>query len=115
MRRLLGFVLLLEAALAALATLRAVPSLPGYDAIANIVILARAAVGALQLAGGLMLVERKPPGPALARAALLASAVVTMLVVGLRLAPSDVYYWIRWQFVASYWAYVLVGIWILRR
>ncbi|HYN10374.1 MAG TPA: hypothetical protein VES67_23505 [Vicinamibacterales bacterium] len=114
MRRLLGAFLIVEAALAALSTLQSLPALPGYDPIAVALILARAAVGALQLSSGFLLVEKRPAGPALGQAALLASAIVTTLTVGYRLAPSDVYYWIRWQFVAGYWAYAVGGIWLLR-
>ena len=114
MRRLLGLILIAEAILAGLSTLRSIPDLPGYDAIAITLIVASAAVGALQLTSGVLLVERKLPGPALGRIALLLSAALTTLVVGYRLAPSDIYYWIRWEFVAGYWAYAAIGIWALR-
>jgi len=112
-RRLLGLILIAEAMLAGLSTLRSIPDLPGYDAIAITLIVASAAVGALQLTSGVLLVERKLPGPALGRLALLLSAALTTLVVGYRLAPSDIYYWIRWEFVAGYWAYAAIGVWTL--
>jgi hypothetical protein len=114
-RRLLGFILIAEAALAGLSVLRSLPALPGYDAVAVALILAAGAVGALQAAGGMLLVEKRAPGPILGQAALILSAILTTLVVGLRLAPSDIYYWIRWEYVVGYWTYALVGIWILRR
>jgi hypothetical protein len=113
--RLLGAILIVEAMLAILSTLRSLPDLPGYDAITIVLVLAGAAVGALQMTSGVLLFERKPSGPPLGQAALLFSAVLTTLVVGFRLAPSDVFYWIRWEYVAGYWVYVLIGIWILRR
>jgi hypothetical protein len=113
-RRLLGLILIGEAMLAGLSTLRSIRDLPGYDAIAIMLIVAGAAVGALQLTSGVLLVERKLPGPALGRIALLLSAALTTLVVGYRLAPSDIYYWIRWEFVAGYWVYAAIGIWVLR-
>jgi hypothetical protein len=78
-------------------------------------ILAGGAVGALQAASGVLLLERKPQGRALGQTALVLSAVLTTLIVGVRLAPSDIYYWIRWEFTAGYWTYALIGIWILRR
>lgn len=115
MRRLLGLILTLEAVLAGLSVVRSLPALPGYDAIAVTLILAGGAVGALQAASGFLLLDGNPPGPALGRWALLLSAILTSLVVGFRLAPSDVFYWIRWEFVAGYWAYAAVGIWVLRR
>jgi hypothetical protein len=113
-RRLLGLILIAEAMIAGLSTMRSIPDLPGYDAIAITLIVATAAVGALQLTSGVLLMERRLPGPALGRIALLLSAVLTTLVVGFRLAPSDVYYWIRWEFVAGYWVYAAIGIWVLR-
>ena len=114
MRRLLGLILVAEAALAGLSVAQSLPALPGYDAIPIALILAGGAVGALQAASGLMLLERRPQGAALGQASLVLSTILTLLVVGLRLAPSDVYYWLRWKFVAGYSAYALVGIWILR-
>ena len=113
MRRLLGLILIGEGVLAGLSTLRSIRDLPGYDAIAITLIVAGAAVGALQLTSGVLLVERKLPGPALGRLALLLSAALTTLVVGFRLAPSDIYYWIRWEFVGGYWVYAAIGIWVL--
>jgi hypothetical protein len=113
--RLLGLILIVEAALAGLSVLRSLPALPGYDAIAVALILAGGAVGALQAASGVLLLERKPQGRALGQTALVLSAVLTTLIVGVRLAPSDIYYWIRWEFTAGYWTYALIGIWILRR
>jgi hypothetical protein len=114
-RRLLGLILVGEAALAGLSVAQSLPALPGYDAISIALILAGGAVGALQAASGLLLLERKPQGAALGQASLVSSAILTVLVVGFRLAPSDVYYWLRWRFVAGYSAYALVGMWILRR
>jgi hypothetical protein len=113
-RRLLGLILIAEAMLAGLSTLRSIPDLPGYDAIAITLIVASAAAGALQLTSGVLLMERRLPGPALGQIALLLSAALTTLVVGYRLAPSDIFYWIRWEFVAGYWVYAAVGIWVLR-
>ena len=115
MGRLLGLILIVEAVFAGLSTLRSIPALPGYDAITVALIVAGAGVGALQMTSGFLLIDRKPAGPALAQAALLISGVVTTLVTGLRLAPSDIYYWNRWQFVAGYWAYALAAIWYLRK
>ena len=115
MRRLLGTLLIVEAALAGLSTLQSLHALAGYDAMAVALILARAATGALQLMSGFLLVEGRPSGAALGQAALLCSAIVTTLTVGFRLAPSDVYYWIRWEFVAGYWIYAVAAIWVLRR
>jgi hypothetical protein len=115
MRRLIGAILIVEALLAVLSTLRSLPDLPGYDAAAIVLVLAGAAVGALQLTSGVLLLERRPPGPPLGQAALLVSAILTTLVVGFRLAPSDVFYWIRWEFVAGYWAYAIIAILLLRR
>jgi hypothetical protein len=116
LRRLLGLILIAEAGLAGLSVLQALPALAGYEAVAVSLILAGGAVGALQAASGMLLLERerKDPGPVLGQAALFLSAVLTTLVVGFRLAPSDIYYWIRWEYVAGYLVYAALGIWILR-
>jgi hypothetical protein len=114
-RRLVGAILIVEAAIAALGTLQSIPALPGYDAIAIVLILARAGIGALQLISGVLLMEQRGSGPALATIALGLSAIVTTMVVGFRWAPSDVYYWYRWQFVAGYWVYAVIGVLYLRR
>ena len=149
MRRVIGAILIVEAAIAGLATLQAIPALAGYDLVAIVLILAGAAIGALQLISGVQLLERRASGPtlgpfplssneqvaefrskvprsltgwhfeevgtALATTALALSAIVTTMVVGFRWAPSDVYYWYRWQFVAGYWIYAAAAIWYLRR
>ena len=78
-------------------------------------ILAGGAVGALQAVSGLMLLEGRPQGAALGQASLVLSAILTLLVVGFRLAPSDVYYWLRWKYVAGYLVYAVVGMWILQK
>src|SRR5262245_33937814 len=114
-RRVIGGILIVEAAIAGLATLQAIPALAGYDPIAIVLILAGAAIGALQLISGVQLLEQRASGPTLATTALALSAIVTTMVVGFRLAPSDVYYWYRWQFVAGYWIYAGAAIWYLRR
>jgi hypothetical protein len=114
MRTALGAILIVEAAVASFAALQAIPALAGYDAIAVVLILAGAGIGALQLISGVLLLERQESGPRLATTALALSAIVTTLVVGFRLAPSDVYYWYRWQFVAGYWVYAAAAIWYLR-
>jgi hypothetical protein len=107
-------ILVAEAALAGLSVAQSLPALPGYDAISIALILAGGAVGALQAVSGLMLLEGRPQGAALGRASLVFSAILTLLVVGFRLAPSDVYYWLRWKYVAGYSVYAVVGIWVLR-
>ena len=89
MRRLIGAILIVEAAIAGLATLQSIPALAGYDAVAVVLILARAGVGALQFTSGLLLMEKRAPGGTLARLALFLSAVVTTMAVGFRWAPSD--------------------------
>ncbi|HEX7780084.1 MAG TPA: hypothetical protein VF424_12625 [Vicinamibacterales bacterium] len=114
-RRLLGVILIGEAALAGFSVTQSLPALPGYDAISIALILAGGAVGALQAVSGLMLLEGRPQGAALGQASLVLSAILTLLVVGFRLAPSDVYYWLRWKYVAGYLVYAVVGMWILQK
>jgi hypothetical protein len=79
-----------------------------------VLILARGLLGALQFAGGWMLANRRPAGVVIARWALLAGAALTVLDVGFRLAPTNIYYWYRWQATAAYCIYALAATLALR-
>jgi hypothetical protein len=110
-----GYALIIEAFLAGLYVAGLISALPGHDALVVAVILARGVVGALQFTAGWVLVNRRPPGVALARWAFLSSAVLTTLAVGFNLAPTSVYPWWRWQVTAIYWGYAMGALWILSR
>src|SRR5262245_27583027 len=112
--RLIAFLLIAEALFAALRLATLLPQIGIYDGPVVALIFGRGALGALQFAGGWMLANHRPAGPGLARSALIAGAVLTILDVGLRLALSGVGYWYRWQYSAGYCAYAVAAWGILR-
>ncbi len=115
MRAVLSALLIIEAFGAGLYVAGLVSALPGHDPLVIVVILARGVVGALQFTAGWVLVNRRPPGVALARYAFLSSAILTTLAVGFNLAPTSVYPWWRWQVTAIYWVYAMGALWILSK
>lgn len=112
--RLLAFLLIAESLFGVLRVAGLLPLLPGHDAIAIALILARGLLGALQFAGGWMLATRRPQGFALARWAFLGGAILTPFDVGLGLAPTSIYAWLRWQVTAAYVAYAIGAYLFLR-
>ncbi len=114
-RRVVAFLLIAEAMFGALRLSSLVGQMGIYDSLAVTIILGRGLLGALQFTGGWLLASNRPAGPAIARWALLAGAAITVLDVGLRLAPTTVYYWYRWQVTAVYAVYALSAAWWLGR
>ena len=91
-----------------------VPLFAAYRPLTIGMLVLRALVGVLQFAGGWTLNGRRPVGRAIARSSLVASAVLTTLELGFRLAPTSLFPSYRWPVVAIYWLYALAGVWILR-
>lgn len=89
--------------------------LPGYDGVAVTLILARGLLGAVQFMGGWVLATRRPQGFVLAQWAFVGGAILTPLDVGLGLAPTSVYAWLRWPVTLAYVAYALGAAAYLRR
>lgn len=112
--RLLAFLLIAESMFGAVRVAGLVPRLGEYDAIAVILILVRGVVDATQFAGGWMLASKRPQGYALAQWSLVAAAIVTIFDVGFNLAPTDIYYWMRWRVTLAYAAYSLAAAAYLR-
>jgi hypothetical protein len=90
------------------------PSLPGRNAIAVVLVLARGLVGAMQFAGGWMLLTRRLPASSFAQAAFIASAVLATLESGFRLAPTNLEPTYRWIWVGVYCVYALGMAWYVR-
>lgn len=89
------------------------PRLTTYDAVAIALILARGLLGALQFVSGWLLATRRPQGLVLAQWALASGALLTILGVGLDLAPTSIYHWLRWQVTGAYVVYALgATIWL---
>ena len=113
--RLIAFLLLAESLFGALNFTQLLPQLSIYTPLTIALILLRALVNAFLFVGGWTLANNRPQGPALARYALLTSALLTVFDVGLNLAPSNIYYWFRWQVTAAYCTYAVVASLVLTR
>lgn len=107
--RLIASCLIAESMFGSLRVASLVPQLAGYDGIAVALILARGGVCAMQFVSGWLLANRRPQGFALAPWALVASAILTPLDVGLGLAPTPFYPWLRWQVTLGYDAYAMAA------
>lgn len=112
--RFLAFLLIAEALFAGARVTQFVPRLGGYDPIAAVLILSRGLLGALQFTAGWLLATRRPPGLALGQAAYVAAAILTAIDVGMGLAPTEVYAWIRWQVTLVYAMYAIAAAMFLR-
>ena len=116
MRRLIGVLLLAEGFLLGLDAVQSV-RLPfeAGDRLGLVVVVGRGLVSIVEFAAGLMLVERRPPGPALGSVALLLSAALWALELGAGLAPGSVFITLRWPIVWTYWVFAATCLAILRR
>ena len=112
--RLIAFCLIAEALFGALNFTQLIPQIVIYTPLTIALILLRAVVNAFLFVGGWTLANRRPQGPALARHALAAGAVLTLFDVGLNLAPTMIYPWWRWQVTAGYFIYAMTCILILK-
>jgi hypothetical protein len=91
------------------------PQLSAYDFVAITLIVLRGLVGAWQFVSGWLLADRRPQGLAMAPWALLTSAALMVFEVGFNLAPTDIYYWLRWQVTGGYAVYAIAAAVSLRR
>lgn len=94
---------------------RHLPGLTSRAGVTIVIVAARAIVGALGLVSGMWLIERRPIAIVTARVTLVASAVLTTLELGWRLAPSNLDPAWRVPFIAGSWIYALVWLLVLRR
>ena len=99
----------------ALRTADLISRLGTYDAVAVALILLRGALGALQFIGGWLLASRRPQGYLLAQWAFAAAALTTPFDVGMGLAPTSVYPWLRLQVTIAYALYATAAILFLQR
>lgn len=114
-RATLSGLLILEAVQSALWIVTLLPSLGVRDRTTVALVCLRAAVGAIQVVSGVLLRLGRMSAPALARAALLASATLTPFETGWRLVPTNLDPTYRWWLVAAYEAYALIAIRYLAR
>lgn len=106
--------LLLEGLSTALRTTTRLTVLLVYPPLTIAFIAARFLVAVQQFSAGWMVMSGRPPGPPIARWALLESAVLLTLELGFRFAPTNLFPAYRWWAVGGYWAYALVGIFVFR-
>ena len=85
------------------------------DTAARLVLVLRAGVGALELMSGWWLRTRQPAGRVWAPVALIASAALTTVEIGGRVASSDLSPGWRWPYVVAYGVYAVAASWWLRR
>ena len=90
-------------------------SLGWRDRSSVVAILARVAVGAMQLTTGWGLANRRPSAASFARWVLLLSAVLLTIELGAHVTPSDLDPTWRWPVVVGYWLYVLAAQYFLAR
>jgi len=115
LRKLLAILLLGEALRNALWLTALLPSMVWRDFETVVLVAVRAAVSAVEIVGGVLLLENRQRGAALARIALPVSAVLVTLEIGWRLSPSDVDPTFRWWIVAGYWLYAIAAsVWLRR-
>jgi hypothetical protein len=88
---------------------------PVYDAPVFVLAGARAMVATVQISAAWMLWRGAPPGRRFAQTAVLLSALLLTLEVGVGLAPSSVPPGQRVLVVAAYGAYAIVVTWLLRK
>jgi hypothetical protein len=112
---LIALLLVVEGLSTGLWIARLVPRLSGFDAFVVVLMVMRGLVGAMQLTGGVFLLGRRAAAVTLSRWALIASAILTTLEIGERLAPSGLVPSLRWPLVGAYWIYALGAVAYLGR
>lgn len=115
LRVVLAPLLIVEALMTSLWIARHLPGLMARDSVTVVLLAIRAMVGALALVSGMWLIERRPIGAATARVTLVASAALTTLELGWRLAPSNLDPAWRIPVIAGSWIYALMWGLVLRR
>ena len=114
-RAVLAPLLIVEALMTSVWIARHLPGLFARDAATIAIIAVRAIVGVLALMSGVWLIERRPIAAATARVTLVASAILTTLELGWRLAPTNVDPAWRWPVVAGAWIYAGAALVVLSR
>ena len=114
-RFVLGPLLIVEALMTSLWIARHISGMTSRDTITIVLFVIRAITGAFAVVSGVWLIERRPIARPIARAVLLASAMLTTLELGFRLAPSSLDPAWRWPVVVASWIYAAVWLIVLRR
>jgi hypothetical protein len=112
---LIALLLIVEGVSTGLWIARLVPRLSAFDALVVVLMVVRGLIGAMQLAGGVFLMGRRPAAVTLSQWALIASATLTTFEIGERMAPSNLVPTLRWPLVGAYWIYAIGAARYLRR
>ena len=114
MIRIAAFLLIAEGLLDVLWLANIVPVIAAHGPLTIVLLIARGLVAAALLMSGWLILEGRPPAAAIARGALLASALLITLEIGLRLAPSNLDPTFIWPLVVIYWLYAIGLRWYLK-
>ena len=112
--RLFAGLLLLEGLSTALRTTTRLPVLMVYPPLTIAFMATRFLVAVQQFSAGWIVMGGRPPGPLIARWALLESAVLVTFELGFGFAPTNLFPAYRWWAVGWYWAYALTGLSVFR-
>ena len=108
MIRIAAFLLIAEGLLEALWLANVVPVIAAHGPLTVVLLIARGLVAAALLMSGWQILGSRLPAAAIARGALIASAVLITLEIGMRLSPSNLDPTFRWPVVVAYWGYAIV-------
>jgi hypothetical protein len=108
-----AILLMLEGLASGIRLTRFVPILAIYSWSTAAFLAVRGAVGVLEFASGLMIVQRRRVGLTLGCASLLLSAALATAEIGFGLVPTSIFPTYRWPLVFGYWIYALIGVGIL--
>ena len=114
MIRIAAFLLIAEGLLDVLWLANIVPVIAAHGPLTIVLLIARSLVAAALLMSGWLILGGRPPAGAIARGALLASALLMTLEIGLRLAPSNLDPTFGWPLVIVYWIYTIALRWYLK-
>jgi hypothetical protein len=114
LRAVLIILLAIEGGVTLLKTTTLVYTIAAYDPVTIVIIASRALVAAGLITSAWLLANDALPARAIARAAVVASAVLYIFDAGLALAPSIAPVFFRTEFLIAYWLYALIAVWRLR-
>jgi len=104
---LIALLLIVEGLSTGLWVARVVTAEGAFGPTATVLMVLRGLVGAVQLTGGVFLLAGRRASMRLSQFALIASALLTTLEIGLRLTPNNLVPSLRWPLVAAYWIYAV--------
>jgi hypothetical protein len=104
---LLGLLLVVEGLSTGLWIARIVPMLSYLNALIIALAILRGLTGAMQTVGGFSLLAGRRHTIGLCQVSLIASAMLTTLEIGARIAPSNLDPTWRWPLTGAYWVYAI--------